>query len=162
VDAGKVKAIGVSNFPTVLVNDLLNYARIKPAVNQIERTPYLVQKKHIDFCRSHGIEITAYGALGAPGGPGGSKAEQITPLLSNPVVVELAKKKGKTPAQVLIRYHIDGKIVVIPKSVKPHRIAENLNVFDFQLTPEEVYSLDALDRHFRYFDQDWHGVPTFT
>jgi aldehyde reductase len=162
VDAGKVKAIGISNFPSVLVNDLLNYARIKPAINQIERTPYLTQKKHIDFCRSQGIEITAYGALGAPGGPGGSKIDQITPLLSNPVVVELAQKKGKTPAQILIRYHIDGKVVVIPKSVKPHRLAENLNVFDFQLTPEEINSLDALNRNFRYFDQFFHGVPTFT
>jgi len=164
MDAGKVKAIGVSNFPTVLVNDLLNYARIKPVINQIERTPYLTQKKHIEFCRSEGIEITAYGALGAPGGPGasGSKREQITPLLSNPVVVELAKKRGKTPAQILIRYQIDGKITVIPKSVKPERLAENFNVFDFQLTPEEMNSLDELNRNFRYFDQDWHGVPTFT
>jgi alcohol dehydrogenase (NADP+) len=76
VDTGKVKAIGVSNFPTALLNDLLNYARIKPAVNQIERTPYLPQHKHIEFCRSEGIEITAYGALGAPGGPGSSESKK--------------------------------------------------------------------------------------
>jgi diketogulonate reductase-like aldo/keto reductase len=76
VDTGKVKAIGVSNFPTALLNDLLNYARIKPAVNQIERTPYLTQHKHIEFCRSEGIEITAYGALGAPGSYGSSESKK--------------------------------------------------------------------------------------
>jgi len=164
-DSGKAKAIGVSNFPTVLINDLLNYCRIKPAINQIERHPYLVQKKHIDFCRSQGVQFTAYAALGA--------AQYITdfnikvednhtPLLNHPVVLELAKKKGKTAAQVLIRYHVDGKVTVIPKSINPSRIEENWNIWDFKLTEEEVKSLDALDQNIRYFVADFWGVPVFT
>jgi len=161
VDNGKIKSIGVSNFPTALLNDLLNYARIKPVVNQIERTPYLTQKKHIDFCKSEGVEITAYGALGAPGGPG-KGVNTVPPLLSNPIVLEIAAKKHKTPAQVLIRYHIDTKIIVIPKSTNPARLEENNNIWDFSLSEEEVAALENLNQNFRYFEQAWHGIPTFT
>jgi aldehyde reductase len=162
VDSGKVKSIGISNFPTVLVNDLLNYARIKPVTNQIERTPYLTQKKHIEFCKSQGIHITSYGPLGAPGGPGGQQTNDLAPLLSHPVIEEIAKKRGKSTAQILIRYQIDEQIAVIPKSVNEGRIKENFNVFDFQLTPEEINKIDSLNCNHRYFDQAWHGVPTFT
>jgi diketogulonate reductase-like aldo/keto reductase len=158
-DAGKVKAIGVSNFSTVILNDLLNYARIKPVINQIELHPYLTQKRHVDWCRSMGVEITAYGALGAPGSFTIKKCE---PILSNSVVLDLARKKGKTPAQILIRYHIEGKVTVIPKSTKPERIEENFNVWDFELNAEEKKSLDDLNIDLRLFHQDWHGVPVFT
>jgi len=160
-DSGKVKAIGVSNFPTVIINDLLNYARIKPAVNQIERTPYLTQKPHVDFLKSEGIHITAFGPLGAPGLMGQRKPD-VKPLMSNQVVNDIAAKKGKTVAQVLIRWGIQGKTVVIPKSIKPERIEENFKVLDWELTNDEMKSLDDLNRDYRYFDQDWHGVPTFT
>jgi diketogulonate reductase-like aldo/keto reductase len=158
-DSGKVKAIGVSNFPTVLVNDLLNYARIKPVINQIERTPYLTQKIHISWCLSQGVQITAYGPLGAPGS---HQDPKCVPLLSNPVVLDLAAKKSKNPAQILIRYHIEGKVTVIPKSTHPERIAENWNVWDFELKEEEMKALDDLNINLRLFDQDWHGVPVFT
>jgi aldehyde reductase len=156
-DAGLVKSIGVSNFPSILINDLINYARIKPVINQIELSPYFTQKKHVQFCRSLGIELTAFGALGAPGLF--TKAEGI---LSSPVVLDIAAKKGKTPAQILIRYQIDGKVVVIPKSVTPSRIAENFNVWDFSLNQEEMNALDGLNQNRRLFLQDWHGLPTFT
>jgi len=157
-DSGLVKSIGVSNFPTIMINDLINYARIKPAIQQIELSPYLTQKKHVQFCRSFGIELTAYGALGAMGLFGG----QEKPILSNPVVLDIAAKKGKTPAQILIRYQIDGKVPVIPKSVNANRIAENFNVWDFSLNQEEMKALDGLDQNRRLFEQEWHGVPTFT
>jgi len=160
-DSGKVKSIGISNFPTVLVNDMLNYARIKPAVNQIERTPYLTHKKHIEFLKSESIEITAYGPLGAPGLMSKERPD-TKPLLSNPVVSEIAAKKGKTAAQVLIRWSIQGGVVVIPKSVNPTRIEENFKVWDFELTNEDMKALDDLNIDFRFFAQDWHGVPTFT
>jgi alcohol dehydrogenase (NADP+) len=165
VDAGKTKSIGISNFPTVIVNDLLNYCRIKPVINQIERHPYLVQREHVAWQKSQGIEITAYAALGAAQYVSEQKVklqEAHVPLLNNPVVEELAKKKGKTPAQILIRYHVDGKVVVIPKSVNPKRIEENWGVWDFKLTADEVKRLDELDAGIRYFRQDWFGVPTFT
>jgi len=159
VDAGKVKSIGVSNYSSSLVNDLLCYARIKPVINQIERTPYLTQKRHIDFLKSEGIQITAYGALGALGLHGN---KPHTPILSNPVVLDLAAKKGKTPAQILIRYQIEGKNTVIPKSTNPSRILENFNVWDFSLNEEEMKALDGLNQNLRLFQQDWHTVPVFT
>jgi diketogulonate reductase-like aldo/keto reductase len=156
-DTGLVKSIGVSNFPTILINDLINYARIKPVINQIELSPYLTQKKHIQFCRSHGVELTSFGALGAPG-----LFTKDQPILSNPVVLNIAAKKGKTPAQILIRFQIEGKVPVIPKSANPIRIAENFNVWDFSLNQEEMNALDGLNQNRRLFDQDWHGVPVFT
>jgi len=158
VDSGKVKSIGVSNFSSVLLNDLINYARIKPVINQIELSPYLTQKKHLAFCRSVGVEITAYGALGAPDL---MKNKTQTPILSNPVLAKIAEKKGKTPAQVLIRYQIEQKTTVIPKSVHAHRIEENFKVWDFELDKEEMEALDGLNQNLRLFDQDWHGVPVF-
>jgi diketogulonate reductase-like aldo/keto reductase len=157
-DAGKTKAIGVSNFNTAIFNDLINYCRIKPAMNQIERHPYLIHKRHIDYCRSEGVEITAYGSLGAPG----LMAGVDQPLLSNPVILEVAKKHNKTAAQVLIRWSIEGKVVSIPKSIKPERIEENFKVWDFKLSEEEMKAIDNLDRSRRYFQQDWFGVPLFS
>jgi diketogulonate reductase-like aldo/keto reductase len=159
-DSGKAKAIGVSNFTSVILNDLLNYCRIKPAVNQIERHPYLVQKLHVDFCLSERVEITAYAPLGCPGFEGAQNEKQ--PLLSHPVVLDIAKKHGKTAAQVLIRWQIDGNIVVIPKSIKPERIEENWKVWDFKLNEEEMKALNNLDANIRYFKQDWFGIPLFT
>jgi diketogulonate reductase-like aldo/keto reductase len=160
-DSGKVKAIGISNFPTVIVNDLLNYARIKPAVNQIERTPYLTQKRHIDFLKSEGIHVTAFGSLGAPGLMGQRKPN-VKPLMSNQTVIDIAAKKGKSIAQVLLRWGVQSQTVVIPKSITPARIEENSKVLDWELTNDEMKALDDLNTDYRYFDQDWHGIPTFT
>jgi len=159
VDAGKVRSIGVSNFATILVNDLLSYARIKPVINQIERNPYHTQQRHIEWLKSEGIYITAYGALGAPELFGNKPG---TPILSNPVVLDLAAKKGKTPGQILIRYQIEGKHTVIPKSINPSRIEENFHVWDFSLNQEEMNTLDGLNQNLRQFQQDWHTVPVFT
>jgi len=155
--SGKAKAIGISNFPTIIVNDLLNYAKIVPAVQQIEIHPYLTQTKHCQFLRENGITITGYSPLGNPG-----FLKDVKPLIEDSDVVQIAKKHGKTPAQVLIRWGIDLGHVVIPKSVKPERITENLNVFDFQLGKDEIEALNKLNRDFRGFNQDWHQVPTFT
>jgi len=160
-ESGKAKAIGVSNFQTVIFNDLINYAKIKPAVNQIERTPYLTQKRHVAYCRSNGAQITAYGPLGAPGLMSTRKPD-VKPLMDNEVVNKISKKHKKTTAQVLIRWQMQGGIVVIPKSTNEQRIKENFDVWDFELEKEEMEELDGLDKGFRFFDQDWHGVPTFT
>jgi len=156
--SGKAKAIGISNFPTIIVNDILNYAKIVPAVQQIELHPYLPQNRHCKFIKDNGITITAYSPLG---NPGFIKSDH-KPLIEDPHVKDIAKKYKKSPAQVLIRWQIDLGHVVIPKSIKPERIQENLDVFDFQLEQGEVESLKKLDRNFRGFDQDWHQVPTFT
>merc|ERR1712054_269871 len=114
VDEGLVRSIGVSNYTSLLLLDALNYSRIPPAVNQIERHPYLTQREHIQFCKENDVNVTAYSPLGAPGGPGKGAKD---PLLENKVVQGIAKKHGKTAAQVLIRFHVDSNVIVIPKSV---------------------------------------------
>jgi len=159
--SGKAKAIGVSNFPSAILNDLLGYAKIPPAVQQIELTPYLVQKKHVDFCRRSGLVLTAYGSLGSVAFKIINKPD-APELLKNETVLSLAKKYGKTPAQILIRWAIDNQFVAIPKTVKEERLRENFSVWDFKLSPADVQVLSDLDANLRVYDQDWHTVPTFT
>jgi len=160
-ESGKARSIGVSNFPTVLVNDLLNYAKIPPVINQIERHPYLVQDLHIKYCKNNGIQITSYGPLGNPGlvskNRPGSKS-----LLSDPVISKIAAKHKKTPAQILIRWHIDTGVTVIPKTTNSERLVENYNIWDFKLDAEDLSEIKGLNENLRHFDQDWHSVPTFT
>lgn len=157
-EAGLARAIGVSNYNAQTLNDLFMYAKVAPSVLQIERHPYHAQSEIVAFCQANGVAITNYAPLGAPGLYG---AGQTDPLLSNSTVIEVGKRHGKTSAQVLIRWGIDTGTIVIPKSVKPHRIAENFNVLDFKLTQEDLTELAALDRRGRSFMQDWMGVPTF-
>jgi len=158
---GKVRSIGVSNFPTILVNEVLCTCKIRPAVNQIERTPYLSQPKHVKFCRDHGICITSYSPLGNPGLVSTSKPH-IKPVLEHDIIKNIAANHKKTPAQVLIKWQMQGGFVVIPKSVKFERIKENFDVFDFELSEDDVKSIDGMNQNLRLFDQEWHGVPTFT
>jgi len=142
VESGKVRAIGVSNWPFLMVRDLLSFAKIKPAVNQIEIHPYLQQSGLASFCTKHDIHISAYSPLAnGKDGP-----------LSDPLVKQIASNHKVTPAQILIRYCIDKGYSVLPKSVTPERIKENAQVFNFQLTPEEIKSIDGLERGFRTCD----------
>jgi len=160
-DEKKARAIGVSNYNTAVLNDLLCYCRIQPAVNQIERHPYLVQNSHVEFCKKNGVVVTAYASLGSPGFI--AKIRPGSPeLLNTDAVVALAKKYGKTPAQVCVRWSIDSGVISIPKSTKPERVKENFQVFDFQLSSEDVQQLSKLDLNTRFFDQEWTGVPLFT
>lgn len=157
---GLAKAIGISNFPAILVNDLQNGCEIMPAVHQIERHPYLQQNQNVVFNKSHGIVVTAYAPLGAPGLMA-SKYVDVKGLLANAVVLEIAKKHGKTAAQVLIRWSVDSDVVVIPKSVTPARIEQNFDVFDFALDEQDMKEMLGLDIGMRTFAQDWMGVPMF-
>lgn len=156
---GLTKAIGVSNYNGQTLNDLFMYAKVFPAVLQIERHPYLSQADLVAFCKTYGVVVTNYAPLGAPGLYSG----QDEPLLNNPVVLQIAKAHSKTAAQVLIRWGVDTDTIVIPKSVKPHRIAENFDVMDFKLTSDELAKLATLDKGSagRLFMQDWHTVPSF-
>lgn len=155
--SGLTKAIGVSNYNVQTLNDCLMYAKTLPAVNQVERHPYLAQPELMKFCTENGIVTTNYAPLGAPGLFG----EQKVPQLNHPVIGAVAAAHKKTPAQVLIRWGIDTGSIVIPKSVKEHRIQENFNVLDFALSPEELKAIATLDVGGRSFMQDWMGVPTF-
>ncbi|XP_014311030.1 1,5-anhydro-D-fructose reductase isoform X2 [Myotis lucifugus] len=143
VVAGLVKAIGVSNFNHEQLERLLNKPnlRFKPLTNQIECHPYLNQKNLISFCQSRDVSVTAYQPLG--GSSGG------VDLMDNPVIQSIAQKHQKSAAQILIRFQIQRNVIVIPKSVNPKRILENIQVFDFELPEEDMNALFSLDRNLR-------------
>ncbi|MEV6897711.1 aldo/keto reductase [Amycolatopsis sp. NPDC051372] len=135
---GRVRAIGVSNFQPSHLRRVLDEGAVVPAVNQIELSPYLVQQELRAFHADHGIATEAWSPL-AKGGD----------LLGEQAVVEVASAHGRTPAQVVLRWHLQLGNVVIPKSVTPSRVAENFDVFGFTLTDAEMAALSALDRGLR-------------
>ena len=139
--AGRTRAIGVSNFMEDHLGDLLSQVEVVPAVNQIEAHPYFSQPELRSLMAKRGISTQAWSPIGGVYAYG----PKNTSVLEDPVVVELAAKYSKTPAQVVLRWHIENGFCAIPKSVKPHRIAENIDIFDFQLARDEVAAIDALD-----------------
>jgi diketogulonate reductase-like aldo/keto reductase len=139
---GKVRAIGVSNFMVDHLSRLLDRATVVPAVNQIEVHPYFAQREVQDFGAEHGILTQAWSPIGGitfyRDGSHGS-------TLADPVIGDIATTHGKTPAQVMLRWGLQHGRSVIPKSTKPTRIAENINVFDFELSADEITAIDGLD-----------------
>lgn len=160
VSAGLVRAIGVANFTGAMLVDLCSYARVRPAVNQIELHPYNQQARLVEFCQRNNIAVTAYSPLGSPGN---MKARGGEPILSEDKnVLAIATAHGKSSAQILIRWAIQRGTVVIPKSVTPERIAENIAVLNFELSPPEIELLGTLDRKHRFVDPyDWWRIPYF-
>ncbi len=167
VREGLVRAIGVANFTAPMLVDLLTYAKVPPAVNQIELHPYLQQSELVEFCKYKNIVVTAYSPLGSPGNFG--KAKNMPVIVEDPVIIEIAKAHGKTPAQIMIRWAIDRGTVPIPKSVTPERISENIAVFDFELTPDDMSRIATLDpaspaggRGLRFVNANqWWKIPYF-
>ncbi|WP_330301952.1 MULTISPECIES: aldo/keto reductase [unclassified Streptomyces] len=141
---GKVRAIGVSNFMVDHLTTLLDTTTVVPAVNQMEIHPYFQQRAVLDFDDEHGILNQAWSPIGGitfyPG-----YGEDRRSVLEDPAVTAIAEAHGKSPAQVLLRWGIQQGRSVIPKSTKRHRIAENIDVFDFALTTDELKALDALE-----------------
>ncbi|CAG0920665.1 unnamed protein product [Notodromas monacha] len=150
-EAGRAKAIGVSNFNIQQLQRILDNCKIPPANNQVEIHAYLQQPELVKFCADNKITVTSYATLGSPGrvdfheALGLPKAE-IPDLMENPVVVEIAEKHSKSPAQILLRFIMQSGIAVIPKSVTPARIKSNSEVFDFELSADEMASMKALDK----------------
>ncbi len=131
--SGRARAIGVSNFMPNHLDELLGQARVPPAVNQIEVSPFLQQRDVRTRCAKDGIVVEAYSPL--------TKGLR----LGHPVVGRIAAEVGRTTAQVLLRWGIESGLVVLPKSTRPERLAENLAVQDFALSPEQMAALDALE-----------------
>jgi diketogulonate reductase-like aldo/keto reductase len=139
---GKVRAIGVSNFTVEHLTRLLEHASVVPTVNQIEVHPYFAQPEVQAFGEEHGILTQAWSPIG---GITFYREGEHTSTLEDPVIVEIAEAHGKTPAQVMLRWGLQHGRSVIPKSTKPERIAENIDVFDFELSGDEVAAIDGLD-----------------
>jgi D-xylose reductase len=152
VRAGLVRHIGVCNYGTALLRDLLSYADIQPAVLQVELHPYLTQEKLLRFCRENGIAVTAFSPLGAQSYFSLNMAHADEAVLDRAVVRETARRHGKTPAQVLLRWGVQRGTAVVPKTARPGRLAENLAVFDFELSAEEMREIGGLDRGRRFND----------
>ena len=139
---GLVRNIGVCNFNVQLLMDLLSYANIIPFMNQIELHPYLPQQLLVDFCLSNNIKCTAFSPLGSPSYMELSMDNGLGKgLLEHPDIIEIARNHDKTSAQIILRWNLQrGITAVIPKSSKLERIAENMALFDFELTKNEVYT----------------------
>ncbi|MFM9330823.1 aldo/keto reductase [Paenibacillus mesotrionivorans] len=139
---GKIRAIGVANFERKHLEDVLTQGSIVPAVNQIQTNPYYQQEDIHGFLAKHGIQHVAWGPFGQ-----GNKQ-----LFSDPVLTEIAQGHGKTTAQIMLRWSLQRDIAVIPKSINPSRLKQNLEVFDFHLSAEEMGRVAVLERNQKGFN----------
>ncbi|CAH1198777.1 aldo/keto reductase [Paenibacillus sp. JJ-223] len=135
--SGKVKAIGVSNFQVHHLQDLMKDAKVVPMVNQVEYHPRLTQQEVGDFCREHSIQLEAWSPL------------MQGQLLDHPLLREIADKHNKEVAQVIIRWDLQNGVVTIPKSTKEQRIVSNADVFDFELSADEMKQITAMNENLR-------------
>jgi alcohol dehydrogenase (NADP+) len=150
VGAGLTRHIGVSNFSIKKISQLLPQCKIKPEANQIELHPFLQQRELVSYCASQGILVTAYCPLGSSDRPAFLKAADDPSLLDNSVIQGIAQARGCTPAQVLLAWHVQRGISVVPKSIHPARLRENFAAAEIQLTPADLERIAGLDRKFRF------------
>ncbi|XP_075066569.1 aldo-keto reductase family 1 member C1-like [Mixophyes fleayi] len=162
-DAGLVKSIGVSNFNKRQIELILNNPNLKhkPVCNQVECHIYLNQSKLLAFLKSHDIVLVGYSVLGSSRDE--KWIDQSSPVvLEDPVLNAIAEKHSRTSAQVAMRYLLQKGIVVLAKSFNPARIKQNLQVFDFQLSAEEMKTLDGLNKNLRYLiTGQWQDHPKY-
>jgi 2,5-diketo-D-gluconate reductase A len=134
VGDGRLRSVGVSNFQPAHLDRILDETGVTPVVNQIEVHPYFANPAARDACRTHAIAIEAWSPLG--------RGE----LLKDDVITAIAQECGRTAAQVVLRWHVQHGHIVFPKSVRPERMAENFDIFSFELTPGQMRSIDGMDR----------------
>ncbi|KHN80193.1 Alcohol dehydrogenase [NADP(+)] [Toxocara canis] len=160
---GKLKAIGLSNFNQNQIQHLLDHASVKPHNLQVETHIYWPQNELYEFCKKNNITMTSYGPLGSPGRkafrPDGTWPEGEP--MKDSIVLELAKKHGKTPAQILLRHMVQRGISTIPKSTHVERVRENFNIFDFTLNDEEMNRLNNVKMRTRLFVFDFFAKHPF-
>ena len=159
VSKGYVKHIGVCNFSTKKLGDLMDSATISPMMNQIELHPYLQQIEMLNFCRDKGILLTAYSPLGSPDRPRGLKKEDEPSLLQHEVIGDIAAKHNSSPAQILIAWALHRNTVVIPKSVNQQRLKENFEAVNIALDETDFNQIAQLDIAYRYVDGKFWQVP---
>ncbi|MBA4493326.1 aldo/keto reductase [Paenactinomyces guangxiensis] len=135
---GLVRAIGVSNFQIHHIEELKKHCDILPMVNQVEYHPLLTQKELLQYCKQEGIQLEAWSPL------------MRGNHLDHPTLADLSEKYGKTPAQIILRWDLQHGVVTIPKSVQEHRIRENADIFDFELSPSDMEQIDAMNQDRRF------------
>ncbi|XP_031764466.2 aldo-keto reductase AKR2E4-like [Galleria mellonella] len=157
---GLAKSIGVSNFNSVQIKRIIDNCEIVPAVNQIEVHPALTQEKLIPFCHNWGINVMAYSPFGF------LVSRDVTdappPRIDDPILENIARKYGKSTSQVVLRYLIDRGTIPVPKSTNKERLKKNIDVFDFQLTPDEINTINKFNKNRRVFDTSyWKDHPHY-
>lgn len=148
--AGTLRAIGVSNFSDIQMANLAEFSEIAPAVNQIEIHPFYQQSEREKVMKQYGVQMEAWGPL----------AEGQNNIFENETLKAIAAEHGKSVAQVILRWHIQRGIVVIPKSVKKERMIENINIWDFELTDEDMAKISAMDTHTSLYGDMFNDVET--
>jgi len=159
VAAGLARTIGVSNFSSKKLVELLAAARIPPVVNQVEAHPFLQQRGLLDFCVERRILLTAYSPLGSGDRAGILKKPDEPSLFQLPLIQGIAARHRATPAQVLLAWAMQRGTAVIPKSVHPERLQQNLAAQDLTLTAEEMVAVGGLDRDYRFVDGSFWAMP---
>ena len=149
---GEVKSIGISNFYGERLNNLLNNAEIKPAVTQVETHPYYPQNAMKEKLNEYGTKIQAWYPLGGRGNDS---------VLTEEVIKDLANKYGKSPAQIILRWHNQKGVIVIPGSKNPEHIKDNLNIFDFEISEEDMKKIDELDGNAPFYNQTDESLDGF-
>ena len=150
---GKVKSIGISNFYGERLDNLLNNIEIKPAVTQVETHPYYQQNEMKEKLRKYDTKIQAWFPLGGRGNDS---------VLTEDIIKELSNKYGKSPAQIILRWHNQKGVIVIPGSKNPEHIKDNLNIFDFELSEEDMKKIDELDNNTPFYNQTDESLDGFT
>ena len=159
--AGLAGSIGVCNYNTGLLRDCLAYADDPPAVLQVEAHPYLCQQRLLRYCSEEDVVVTAFSPLGSASYVEIGMAGEGDSVLAEPVVVDAARRAGRSPAQVVLRWAVQRGTSVVAKSTRPERLAENLALFDFALSDEEMRGISALDRGRRFNDPGHFGEAAF-
>lgn len=159
VEMGLAKTIGVSNFSIKKLKGLVANSKIKPAINQIELHPYFQQDAMVDYCHANNIHVMAYSPLGSSDRPAGLKADDEPVLLEDQTIAKLADQTGASVAQTILAWDIHRGISVIPKSVNPKRLKQNLDAVDITLTDDQMTTIKGLNKNRRYVDGSFWVVP---